>query len=57
MWYYNPHFTGKETDFERLGNLPQITQEKKKKESDQGFQFLVQDCYLYLMIPNVFSLF
>ena len=31
MWYYNPHFTGKETDFERLGNLPQITQEKKKR--------------------------
>lgn len=55
MWYYNLHFTGKETDFERLGNLPKITQEKKK--SDQGFQFLIQDYYLYLMIPNVFSLF
>ena len=58
MWYYNLHFTGKETDFERLGNLPEITQEKKKKkESDQGFQFLLQDYYIYLMIPNVFSLF
>ena len=30
MLYYNLHFTGKETDFERLGNLPKITQEKKK---------------------------
>ena len=31
MWYYNLHFTGMETDFERLGNLPKITQEKKSQ--------------------------
>lgn len=54
MWYYNLHFTGKETDFERLGDLPKITPEKK---SEEGFQFLIQDNSLYLMIPNAFSLF